>query len=96
MAGRQLPWQFMLRSDNVRRSSAATARANPPVETGPIRFGNDKTGIFIRADNALGFSMALRSPLDSPASAGLGGSMENADGDSAAAVGIQPGGSKRP
>jgi hypothetical protein len=39
---------------------------SPPVETGPIRFGNDKTGVFIRADNALGFSMALRSILDSP------------------------------
>jgi len=39
---------------------------SPPVETGPIRFGNDKTGIFIRADNALGFSMALRNLLDSP------------------------------
>lgn len=39
---------------------------SPPVETGPIRFGNDKTGVFIRADNALGFSMALRNLLDSP------------------------------
>jgi hypothetical protein len=40
---------------------------SPPVETGPIRFGDDKTGVFIRADNALGFSIALRSLLqDSP------------------------------
>ena len=40
---------------------------SPPVETGPIRFGNDKTGVFIRADNALGFSITLRNLLqDSP------------------------------
>lgn len=47
---------------------------SPPVETGPIRFGNDKTGVFIRADNALGFSITLRNLLqDSPlASAWLG------------------------
>lgn len=36
---------------------------SPPVETGPIRFGNDKTGVFIRADNALGFSITLRNLL---------------------------------
>lgn len=34
-----------------------------PVETGPARFGNDKTGVFIRADNARAFSVALRSLL---------------------------------
>ena len=40
---------------------------SPPVETGPIRFGDDKTGVFIRADNALGFSIALRNLLhDNP------------------------------
>jgi hypothetical protein len=40
---------------------------SPPIETGPIRFGNDKTGVFIRADNALGFSITLRNLLqDSP------------------------------
>ena len=37
---------------------------SPPVETGPTRFGNDKTGVFIRADNALGFSIALRSLME--------------------------------
>lgn len=36
---------------------------NPPVETGPTRFGNDTTGVFIRADNALAFSIATRSLL---------------------------------
>lgn len=36
---------------------------DPPVETGLIRFGDDKTGVFIRADNALGFSIAVRSLL---------------------------------
>jgi hypothetical protein len=36
---------------------------NPPVETGPIRFGNDTAGVFIRADNALAFSIAVQSLL---------------------------------
>ncbi|HSM87417.1 MAG TPA: hypothetical protein VLT16_14770 [Candidatus Limnocylindrales bacterium] len=35
----------------------------PPVETGPLRFGDDAAGVFIRADNALAFSIALRSLL---------------------------------
>lgn len=40
---------------------------SPPVETGPIRFGNDKPGVFIRAENALGFFITLRNLLqDSP------------------------------
>jgi hypothetical protein len=30
------------------------------VETGPIQFGNDWPGIFIRGDNALALAMALR------------------------------------
>lgn len=39
---------------------------DPPVETGPIRFGNDTTGVFIRTDNALAFSIAVRSLLQDP------------------------------
>lgn len=31
----------------------------PRVETGPTRFGDDWTGVFIRGDNAFGFCMYL-------------------------------------
>ena len=49
--------------DSVRR----LPEQSPPVETGPVRFGDDKTGIFIRADNALGFAITLRNLLqDNP------------------------------
>lgn len=34
-----------------------------PVETGPARFGDDQAGVFIRADNALAFPVAIRSLL---------------------------------
>lgn len=30
------------------------------VETGPVKFGDDWPGIFIRGDNALGYSLELR------------------------------------
>lgn len=30
------------------------------VETGPVRFGDDWCGLFIRGDNAMGFAMALQ------------------------------------
>ena len=30
------------------------------VETGPIQFGDDWPGLFIRGDNALGFALALK------------------------------------
>lgn len=35
----------------------------PRPETGPMRFGDDWTGIFIRGDNAFSFSMALNTVL---------------------------------
>ena len=34
------------------------------VETGPIRIGNDWTGVFIRGDDALPMAMYLRHLLD--------------------------------
>jgi hypothetical protein len=34
------------------------------VETGPIQFGNDWPGIFIRGDNALWFAFLLKGFLD--------------------------------
>ena len=36
------------------------------VETGPIQFGDDWPGIFIRGDNAFGMVMALRSYIAAP------------------------------
>ena len=48
-----------MKQDTVRHLPAQ----DPPVETGPIRFGDDTTGVFIRADNALAFSIAVRSLL---------------------------------
>lgn len=45
--------------DSIRHLPAQS----PPVETGPTRFGTDKTGVFIRADNALGFSIAIQNLL---------------------------------
>jgi hypothetical protein len=32
----------------------------PPVETGPVRFGDDDTGLFIRGAEALVYPTALR------------------------------------
>jgi hypothetical protein len=33
------------------------------IETGPIQFGDDWPGVFIRGDNAFGYAMALRSVI---------------------------------
>jgi hypothetical protein len=30
------------------------------IETGPVQFGDDWPGIFIRGDNAIGYAMAIR------------------------------------
>lgn len=35
----------------------------PRVETGPVQFGDDWPGVFIRGDNAFGYAMALRAFL---------------------------------
>jgi hypothetical protein len=35
----------------------------PRVETGPVKFGDDWTGVFIRGDNAFGMAMGLRALL---------------------------------
>lgn len=34
------------------------------VETGPVMFGDDWTGLFIRGDDAFGFALSLRAILD--------------------------------
>ena len=34
------------------------------VETGPMKFGDDWTGVFIRGDNAGGYALALSALLD--------------------------------
>lgn len=33
--------------------------ADPRVETGPVKFGDDWTGVFVRGDNALWYARAL-------------------------------------
>lgn len=42
-------------------------RKLPPVrervETGPVQFGDDWPGVFIRGDNAAGFALALKDLL---------------------------------
>lgn len=38
--------------------------AEPRVESGPIQFGDDWPGTFIRGDNAAAFALALRQVLD--------------------------------
>ena len=40
-------------------------------ETGPMRFGDDWTGLFIRGDNALGYAVYLRVLLDTNPEYGL-------------------------
>lgn len=35
----------------------------PRVETGPVQFGDDWPGVFIRGDHALHFSIVLRDAL---------------------------------
>ena len=40
-------------------------RLSPRPETGPIRFGDDWTGIFFRGDTAFFFAMSLRDLLTS-------------------------------
>lgn len=37
------------------------------AETGPMKFGDDWTGVFIRGDNAFGYAFALQSVLDGTA-----------------------------
>lgn len=34
------------------------------VETGPVQFGNDWQGLFIRGDNAIGYMLALKKMLE--------------------------------
>jgi len=34
------------------------------VETGPVRFGTDWTGLFIRGDNAYGYALHLQWAID--------------------------------
>lgn len=36
----------------------------PRMETGPVQFSNDWTGIFIRGDNAFGFAVDLQVVLN--------------------------------
>ncbi len=36
----------------------------PRVETGPVQFGKDWPGVFIRGDNAFMFASALRDKLE--------------------------------
>jgi hypothetical protein len=38
----------------------AAVPASPRAETGPMKFGDDWTGIFIRGDNAAGYAMTLK------------------------------------
>lgn len=38
----------------------------PRVETGPIAFGNDWPGIFIRGDNAAAYALHLRTVIEGP------------------------------
>ena len=37
--------------------------AEPRVETGPVQFGNDWPGVFIRGDCAFGYAMCLEQVL---------------------------------
>lgn len=36
----------------------------PRVETGPVCFGDDWTGLFIRGDNAFGYGMAVSAAIE--------------------------------
>lgn len=36
------------------------------VETGPVQFGDDWPGLFVRGDNCIAIAMALRIFLDDP------------------------------
>lgn len=49
----------MIKDDDVRMFDAQTER----VETGPIQFGDDWPGVFIRGDHALYFAMMLEGIL---------------------------------
>ena len=48
--------------DEIRALPAPDASGGR-VETGPVQFGDDWPGVFIRGDNAFGFAMALRDKL---------------------------------
>lgn len=39
---------------------------DPRIESGPVQFGNDWTGVFIRGDNAAHFAMVLGALLQAP------------------------------
>lgn len=36
----------------------------PRVETGPVKFGDDWTGLFIRGDNAMYYALCIRSLIE--------------------------------
>lgn len=38
----------------------------PRAETGPLRFGDDWNGVFIRGDNAMHYARVLRGILENP------------------------------
>lgn len=50
----------MKRSDNdIKSEWRQIASQGRPVETGPVRFGDDYMGVFIRGDNAFYYRMYL-------------------------------------
>lgn len=47
------------------------------VETGPVQFGNDWPGVFIRGDNAMYYAMMLRIAIACIGDTGAGGVKSN-------------------
>lgn len=52
----------MRQTDELQRLPAPENRSR--VETGPVQFGGDWPGVFIRGDNALYYAMALEQVLN--------------------------------
>lgn len=56
-------WQRARRLLDALASAQAAAPSTERPETGPMQFGDDWPGVFIRGDNALHFAMELRGVL---------------------------------
>lgn len=52
-------------------------RDGPRVETGPVQFGNDWPGVFIRGDEAMYYAMMLRIAIACIGDTGAGGVKSN-------------------
>jgi len=50
--------------ENMNQTRKLPAVEGERVETGPVQFGDDWPGVFVRGDNAFGYAMALQEAME--------------------------------